>query len=133
MTDTTAQPTRPYSLAFDIYPDYLYARVTSEKLTIESSLRYLHEIVDKCRELGCHRLMIEKDVPMMLDMAQAFTVASDFSDMRANSIKVAHLDKRTENFERNKFFILVSNNHGGSSRIFTEYAAAEEWLLESAL
>ncbi len=88
-------------------------------------------MIRKCREFQYGRLMIEKDIPTPLGTAQAFMIVSELAEMGVDGIRIALLDQRIENFEQNRFCILVGNNRGISTDVFVSQAAAEKWLLST--
>ena len=121
-----------YTLSFELRPGYLYACVKCETQTVKLSDEYLVEIVAKCREVHCHRLLLEKDIAEPLSIAQLFLVAEHLANMQVGHLKIAVLDRQSKHLEDNDFEIMAGNNRGINSQIFVDHTAAEEWLLSSS-
>lgn len=124
--------TKPYDLIFETRPQYLYARVTSETISPEMVVEYLHEVTEKCRKLAHTRLMIERDIPATLSETDIFFTGTEFAHMGIEAIRIAFVDGRAENTDHLEFAMLVANNRGGHVELFHSVPDAESWLITGA-
>ena len=69
-------PYQAFELAFEERDGYLYARITSKAITLERSEEYLSEVMRRCRELDCTRLMIERHIPQTLSNVEAYRLVT---------------------------------------------------------
>ena len=137
LTDTTFTSltmndlTKPYLLIFETRPQYLYARVTSETISPEMVVEYLHEVTDKCRKLAHKRLLVERDIPTTLSESDIFFTGNEFSNMGIDGMQIAFVDERAANTDHLEFAMLVANNRGGHVELFHNVPDAENWLVPS--
>ena len=95
----------------------------------DETLECLRVIVSNCKAAHAGRLMIERDVPMILSTGDVFAVAEAFSHMGVGSLKVAVVDKRPQYLDVIEFGALVTTNRGVDLHAFVDRSVAEEWLL----
>ena len=131
MPTTTNPPAKPYELAFEERPEYLYAVVRSDTMQRDTALAYLTEIADKCAQLGCKRLLIERDVPVMLPDGDLFFVTNAFLELIKGRI-VAVVNPHATLQDDMQFAITIGTNRGGNYKLFDNVPAAEKWLLRLA-
>jgi hypothetical protein len=117
-----------YQLAFEDRKGYLYAHVTADEISEETALEYLATAIDRCRQTNNSRLMIFRDVPVMLTTGSLFFVAKRFHEL-TEGIKVAFVSPHPLLLEELDFAAMVGTNRGAEYRAFGDPDAAEAWLL----
>lgn len=122
-------PEKPYSLTYDEKPNYLYARVQCDTLTMEIAVDYLREVIMECRELQYTRLLIERDVPMLLTRAQNMSVAEQLAAMDVKGLKIAVVDSHSENGKLNKLAAAANRGFGIMARAYGSVPDARRWLI----
>ena len=122
-------PGKPYSLSFDEKPKYLYAHIKSDGFTVEVAVDYLREVINECRELQYTRIMIERDVAIMLPAAKNTFVAEQLATMDVEGLRIAVVDPRPENRELNRFSAAASRGLGIKVRAYSNIPDARRWLL----
>ena len=65
-----------YSLRFEERPEYLFAEVCAESVTVDMVRRYLTEIHDKCIQTGHTHLLLRRDIPGVFPMGTFFEVSA---------------------------------------------------------
>ena len=117
----------PYELSFEPRDEYLYVNVRSETINAEIAVAYLTEVAAKCDELSCRRLIIERDVPVMLRAGDLFFV-TDFFRARMKGRKVAFVNPHNTIEQDMQLAIIFGTNRGANYHLFDNITAAEEWL-----
>ena len=121
-------PTKPYELTFESRPDYLYARVSAATIDEETAMSYLREVAAKCRELGCNRLLVERDIPVMLPPGSLYFTTKGFRELM-EGIKVAFVNPHADIDKGITFGVLIATNMGAQFKLQPNIDAAEKWLL----
>ena len=120
---------KPYSIAFEHRPHYLYVHVKGDSDTYEISKAYWTEIAEECGKHSIRRLLVDEDLACaMPSMSDVFKGASERSYMGLAGIKIAFVDRYAEHHEQNLFGELVPNNRGLLCKVFTDLEAGETWL-----
>lgn len=122
-------PCTSYELTFDPHPHYLRAHITAETVTRETALSYLQEIAHECERLNYRRILIERDVPVMLPDLELFQTTNDFFD-RVEYVRIAVVNQYVSHQAAMRFAMLIGTNRGAKIKVFTTVWEAEEWLLE---
>jgi hypothetical protein len=122
-------PTKPYKLIFEQRDDYLYAHVTAASIDEKNALKYLREIANRCETLETSRLMLYRNIPVMLPDGVLFLVTTNFLAM-IKGIRTAFVNPYLSNADAMEFAMTVGNNRGGDYCTFNNIADAEEWLLK---
>jgi hypothetical protein len=120
-------PTKPFELTFEDRTSYLYARVNAETIDRPNALKYLKEVADRCNDTGCERLMLCRDIPVMLSDADLFFTTTDFLKM-IGTTRVAFVNPHAEIAKEMDFAILIGSNRGGNYKLFNNEFEAETWL-----
>ena len=74
-------PTTPYQLTFEEREGYLYERVSAATIDEETAMSYLREVAAKCRQLGYDRLLVERDIPVMLPPGSLYFTTKGFASL----------------------------------------------------
>ena len=121
----------PYTLLFEKHPEYLLARIKAEMTDRETAHEYLEKIAKECVLTGSQSLMILRDIPNMLSVADQFFISNEFMEM-TTGMRVAFVNLHLEQVDEMAFAIMIGTNRGAEHRLFNDIAHAERWLLESS-
>jgi len=78
----------PYELKFEKRDNYLYALVRAKDIDRDTAVDYLGRIADRCEDLECSKVLIERDIPVMLSDSDLYFTTNDFLRM-LDGVKVA--------------------------------------------
>ncbi len=120
---------KPYLLFFEYRSDYLYAFVAGDKDSYEISKQFWLEIAAECQKTAYQKILIEEDIAENVSMADMYKFASEIPKLGFSGIRVAFVDRQSEQQQLNKFGETVATNRGLLSRVFSNAAEAEKWLL----
>ena len=110
-------------------PGYLAARFTGAGVP-EEAWRQSELIVEHCKRTNNDRLIIDTTgLKVKISTADRFILGERLGIFARNKIKVAFVSA-PEQMDPEKFAVLVARNRGVSVESFTDFQAAEEWLLE---
>jgi len=116
-------------LHFEEMPGYLAARFTGVGVP-EEAWRQSELIVEHCKRTNNDRLIIDTTgLKVKISTADRFILGERLGIFARNKIKVAFVSA-PEQIDPEKFTLLVARNRGVSVETFTDFQAAEEWLLE---
>lgn len=121
---------RPYVLSFEEHSGYLLAKVTSDRMTADLAKEYLGKIAAKISETGAKRLMMFRDVSMMLSDPDLFDVTNFFLDLMRGK-RVAFVNPHMEIKEDMEFAVRIGTNRGGLYKLFNNIPDAKKWLLDT--
>ena len=122
-------PHKQYTLTFAEQPEHLHAVIRCETMDRDIALAYLREVANKCNELRCRRLIVERDVPVMLPDSDLFFTTDDFMRM-VPRVRVAFVNPYAQLQDQMDFAILIGTNRGAQFSVHATVAAAEKWLAE---
>jgi len=126
MTDLTTQ----YNLTFDNRSEYLYAHLKADKISVAIIRDYVTKIVAKSAETGKDRILLHRDIPIVLTEADVFyTVRESLDVFRSN--KLALVNPYADIQKEVEFGMTVGQNRGANYRVFSNDADAEAWLLKA--
>ena len=120
---------KSYELMVEQRPSYLYAHVKSASVRPAMTSDYLKEIIEKCRETHCNRVVIDNDVPKAFWVWDIFPVSMRFPGIGRECTKVAVVDQFADPIENEEFSVLVGNKCGVDLHVFDNLAAAERWVV----
>lgn len=124
-----ADPTTPYELTFEVREHYLYAHVVATTIDEKSALSYLRKVAARCNELEATRMVLYRDIPVMLPDGVLFMVTTEFLEM-IRGIKTAFVNPHISNEDAFDFAMTVGLNRGADYALFNNVADAEAWLLK---
>lgn len=122
-------PLKPFSLTLEERPDYLYAYVSGKHDSYEISKQYWREISDECARIGASKVLIDEDLRDNATMADAFRLTTDILQMGFGGIKLAFVDRCSDQNDLNTFGELVAVNRGVNIKMCKGIAEVERWLL----
>lgn len=120
---------KPYRLTFEHRPEYLYVYVEGQEDSYEISRAYWQEIAGECKDKKYKRALVVEDIVESGTIAEAYQLCSEFPQMGYIGIKVAFVDRYSEQSEENQFGELVAVNRGINVKTFNDVEDAEKWLL----
>jgi hypothetical protein len=121
---------KPYSITFELRPDYLYAYVKGDADSYEISHAYWTEVSAECAKHEARRLLIDEDLAEPVESrSDVFKGAAERSFMGLAGVKIAFVDRHPDHHEENLFGELVSTNRGLFCKVFSDLKEGEDWLL----
>lgn len=120
--------TEPFEIEFEERPGYLYAHVRSETIDPDSATSYLSMVAERCAESKCRRLMMVRDIPVILPDIDLFFAAQGFLE-KLRGRKVAIVNPHPSIDDEVKFAVMISTNRGGNFSFHQCPEDAEKWLL----
>jgi hypothetical protein len=118
---------KKFDLIFEERSGYLYACVTAGSIDRAAALEYLAEVAERVKSSGADRLMLERDIPVMLTPTDLFFTAQDFLDMIGRT-RVAFVNRHASIHDEMQFAMMIGTNRGANYRLFRNVDEAEEWL-----
>jgi hypothetical protein len=120
---------KPYQLTFAVHPEYLYANLTSDTISVQIIRDYIGEIVAKCDATGKSRILLYRDIPAVLPEYEVFhTVSESLGALTGKKLALVNPHEAIE--PGVDFGMTVGQNRGGNYRSFHNVADAQAWLLE---
>lgn len=119
---------RAFEIRFEKKSDYIYVFVTGREDSVEVSLCYWKEIVEECIGLGIKAVLIEEDFPNQISATDIYGAMTEIAKMVPTGLRVAFVDRRTEQHDLNLFAETVAVNRGAVGRVFGSVESAREWL-----
>ena len=120
---------KPYELSFEVRPEYLFAHVKAATATPEIILAYVREVIERARESGLHRILVEREIPVTLSVGDSFFTGTKLAESAFGRTKMALVDVHSQNTDSLRFGLLTISNRGGNVQFFTNIPDAESWLL----
>ncbi len=121
-------PNEQYSLTFTEHPEYLLAELKCDTISAVIIRSYVDELVAKSNETGLSRIMLVRDIPVILSGGEVFyTVSDSLEALRGKKLALVnpHADIQNEL----EFGMTVGKNRGGDYATFSNIPDAEAWLL----
>jgi hypothetical protein len=109
---------------------YLAARLIGSG-TLEEALQQIELVAEHCKHTNNDKLLIDTtryEVDVKISLVDRFWVAERLVFFACYGIKVAYITK-PERMDPRKFGVMVAQNRGVNVDAFTDFQAAEEWLL----
>jgi hypothetical protein len=117
----------PYKLTFERRDVYLYALVQAADIDRGTALAYLREVAVECERQVCDRLLLERDIPVMLPDGDLFFTTHDFFGMMTGR-RVAFINPHVPIDADMDFAVAIAASRGAQFRLCRNLKAAEEWL-----
>ena len=117
-----------YEIAFDRRATYLYARIAGTN-TPTAILAYMQDIVAKCTEIDCFRVLIHEclDGPRLATLELFETVSEISFQVLGKFDAIAYVDEKMG--ELKYFGETVAINRGMPLAAFTDLDSATRWIL----
>lgn len=121
---------KPFDIQFDYREKYLFAHVSGEKDSLETSLMFWKEILDESEAGNYKKILIMENFRNDISAIDMFILGEKLCEMAPKNISVAFVDEQIQQLEMNKFTETVVYNRGGKGKVFADMNEAEHWLLE---
>ncbi|VGO20244.1 hypothetical protein [Pontiella sulfatireligans] len=118
---------KEYTLEFEDRGSYLYARLNGKDSFVDS-LSYWHQIADRVKDLGFHRLLVHENLEGEVSEGEIYDLVIDLKDTDLLSVKIAFYDENQDEAALNAFAQLVAVNRGGNVKIFHSLGTAQRWI-----
>lgn len=129
MESNKADNLKLYQISFEHRPEYLYVYVAGEEDSYEVSIGYWREVAAECKKSNIKKVLIEEDIPEAVEMSDMYRIASEIPLLGFAGVRVAFVDRYTEQQKDNEFGELVATNRGLYGKIFDNTEEAEKWLM----
>jgi hypothetical protein len=116
-------------LQMEQMPDYLAARFIGSGVA-EEVWRQFKLIAEHCKRAKDNKLLIDiTGAEGTISVIEKYLAAEEARIFARYGIKVAFIET-PERMDSRKFFLLTARNRGIDVEAFTDFRAAEEWLLK---
>jgi hypothetical protein len=116
-----------YTLTCEERSGYLYAHVQADTIDRENALEYLRQIAARRASTRARRLLIFREIPVMLSDSDLFFTTREFLEM-IGSTRIAFVNPFSEIEDGMNFAMTIGVNRGANYRLFSSAERAEEWL-----
>lgn len=120
--------TPAYRLTTEERQGYLYAKMTGEQDSYESTMAAVTELAGICLARRVTRLLVEHDMPGRLSTLDVYKMATRLPDLY-QGVDVAFVIHRSQIPDNPQFLEDVARNRGAQGRLFATVGEAEAWLL----
>jgi len=117
---------KSYRIEMDDRGEYLYILVSGNRLTANIAAGYWNEIAQKCYELDCRKILIEKDFKESVGPDDMLRMADHVGGLLPNR-RVAFVD-RYHHDDINELGKRLARNRNIMMQIFEDVGSAERWL-----
>src|SRR5262249_19672574 len=117
---------KSYTIEMDDRGEYLYVFVSGEKLTANIAAGYWNEIAQKCYELDCRKILIEKDFKESVGPDEMLRMADHVGGLLPNR-RIAFVD-RYHHDSINELGKRLARNRNIMMQICANVQDAERWL-----
>lgn len=123
-----SEPLHDYELKFERRPEYLHARIRSETMDQSMAHEYLAKVAEEVHSVKATKLMLERDVPVMLKDVDLFHTTQYFLNL-IRGVRVAFVNPYIEIHDDMDFAVTIGTNRGANYRLFKGVVEAEAWLI----
>ena len=118
---------KSYELEMDDMGSYIHAVVGGLRVTPEVALGYWQEIVDKCEETGCSKILLEHNFVEMIGMQEMLEVIGPVGDLLKGR-SMAFYD-RYGHYDIPEAGKAILRGHEVKMQLFHDLDEAKRWLL----
>ena len=119
---------KPYTIVFQECPTYLYALVHGEKYGYDVLAAFLREIASECERRNFNRVLIEENISATTSESDVFRTASELPQFGFSKIRMAYIDRFTDQSSLNEFGRQIAVKSGVDVKIFNSFGDADNWL-----
>jgi hypothetical protein len=119
---------KPYIINFEDRANYLYALVHGEQYGYKVLAQFLREIADECKKRNFNQVLIEENISATASEMDVFRIASELPQLGFSDIRMAYIDRFTEQKDLNEYGKEVAENRGVDVKIFSSLEEADKWL-----
>lgn len=117
-----------YTIDCEYYPAYLSASVSGEKDSVEISIHYWKDVLQEAHNKKYEKVLVIEDFKNTVSEIEVYLVVEEIIKLGFKNIKVAFVDKQSDQNEINLFGETVAVNRGMVCRVFQNIKKAEVWL-----
>jgi hypothetical protein len=117
-----------YTIVFEDHPDFLFALVHGEEYGYEVLTGFLKDIADQCKARGYSQVLIEENISASATKELVYRVACELPELGFAGIRMAYVDRFSDQREVNEFGRAVAIDNGIDVRQFTAFTHAAAWL-----
>lgn len=107
---------------------FLHAIVMGAEDSVDVTLDYWRRILEECADSGHSSILVEEDFPNQVSTTEIFLTMKEIAAMLPMGMRVAFVDRRSEQNDLNVFAETVAINRGAYGRVFESVESAEAWL-----
>ena len=122
------EPPKPYQLRIEDRERYLYAYVKAESMTGETALDYFGKIAAEAARLRRRRVLLERDIPVMLSAGPLFFATQEFIGLFKGK-RVVFVNPYPELDPDMELSVTIATNRGAEHNVVRDIDTAEKWLL----
>jgi len=115
-----------YTIQMELRDEYLYVLVGGEQLTAAIAVSYWNEIAEKCVEIECRKILIEKNFKETVSAEEMLRMAEHLGKLLPNR-RIAFID-RYQHENINELGKRLARNRHVLMQTFDSVSAAERWL-----
>ena len=120
---------KAYKISFTEHPDYLYVELTGDSISEAIIREYIADIIAKCNETGLDRILLYRDIPVVMPEGTVYhTVSASLDALRGKKVAVVNPHAKID--AAVQFGMTVAQNRGGDYASFSETEEALGWLLK---
>lgn len=123
-----ADADKPYQLVYELRNQYLYVFIKADTIDYDIARKYWAEIKEIRKRTNTPRVLVDKDIPAELIMADEFRIAAEIATDAFRRVKLALCDRHVS-LQTLEFGEMVATNRGLNTKSFRDTDAAEKWLL----
>jgi hypothetical protein len=117
---------KTYTIEMDERGEYLYVLVSGDKLTSSIATGYWNEIAEKCFEIECRKILIEKNFKESVTAEEMLRMADHVGDLLPHQ-RIAFVDRYGHD-SINELGKRLARNRNVMVQIFTDIDEAARWL-----
>ena len=118
---------KDYDLEIDDHGLYLHAVVGGLRVTSEVALGYWQEIVEKCEQTGCSKILLEHNFVEMISMQEMLKVIGPVGEMLKGK-SMAFYD-RYGHYDIPEAGKAILRVHDVKMQLFHDLTEAQRWLI----
>lgn len=118
-----------FSIVFDLSKTYLHATYHSESGEAATFKKVLTVLAQTCNTHHYKKVMLVSNNAKKLNQVEIFSVITECVPLYFN-IKFAFFDLFPTQIETHQFGEMIAQNRGINAKYFTEFEAAEQWLIK---
>jgi hypothetical protein len=118
---------KDYDLEIDDHGSYLHAVVGGLRVTPEIALGYWSEIVEKCEQTGCAKILLEHNFVEMISMQEMLEVIGPVGELLKGK-SMAFFD-RYGHYDIPEAGKAILRGHEVKMQLFHDLNEAQRWLI----
>jgi len=120
---------KSYTIRFEHRAGYLYVYGHALKDSFDTSVGFWTDIAAYCKDNKFTKVLVEEDFATDNSMIDMYEIVSRGHETGFTGIKIAFVDRHSDQMNANLFGETVAQNRGLIARVFPNVQEAEAWLL----